>query len=308
MNLSKPWRQLCSSIIVQLGITLFFLPASIAKSLSFHGDGLYNESSQERCAETIRIAQKTLIKMCGNGANKLESRENPVPCESTNVTTVRGPGGVGETALINFLSSRGFLTNDKDNFDRVKHSPFRANNGRSKGFHGVNSGSCPNEPGLYLYGDPVASVFSLYRRNYAIRQYARLNQKHMGGPLPANASEYVRNGTDVWFQYKKHMTLWLRHCPNILAMTLTDMVDPGMLSLIAYHLNIPSSRIEGFNIAPRASPTTSDFDLPFYTKLYRDLQKVASRRRCQIGMPPKRGPRGMGPRPHGLSAANYIGE
>ena len=162
-----------------------------------------------------------------------------------------------------------------------------------------------NEPGLYLYGDPVASVFSLYRRNYAIRQYARLNQKHMGGPLPANASEYVRNGTDVWFQYKKHMALWLKHCPNILAMTLTDMVDPGMLSLIAYHLNIPSSRIEGFNIAPRASPTTSDFDLPFYTKHigYKNIKTTVPD--CKNAT---KEDHGNGPKAARPSAANYIGE
>ena len=75
---------------------------------------------------------------------------------------VKGFGGVGESYVMKELKHAGYITNDGRNKDRIKHSAFGIQGKKPKDACPIDNAAM----GIYVYGDPMSAVESLYRRGY----------------------------------------------------------------------------------------------------------------------------------------------
>ncbi len=106
-------------------------------------------------------------------------------------------GGVGTTFLIDFLSQYK-ICNDRDDKDGFKHlekpPPTRNNNLRA----------------IYIFGNPIDAVYSLFRRQFHHEQsYKLLEQYRDLKPVPLEMSldTYAAEGIDK-FQFENHFLNW----------------------------------------------------------------------------------------------------
>ena len=115
-------------------------------------------------------------------------------------------GGVATTTLLEFLSAHGRVNHPYDQ-DRLKHlvrPPARVR---------------PRKCFLYVYGDPVLAVMSLYRRGY-VRVQARKNGNVSVKRLPVSVDDYANQGVDA-LRLTRHLESWL-HMPLRLPVVFID--------------------------------------------------------------------------------------
>lgn len=118
-------------------------------------------------------------------------------------------GGSGTTMLLDFLGER-MRVNDANSFvDGIKH----ANSPNHPALEGREIGCA-----IYIYGDPVHTVLSLFRRGYYRRMIYKLSSDtHRDGPDYFSASqenrteitldEFVERGEDL-FSINRHWKNW----------------------------------------------------------------------------------------------------
>lgn len=111
-------------------------------------------------------------------------------------------GGVGTTFFLDFVSQFK-KTNDPQDEDKIKHlviPPVSFNK---------------NVRFVYIYGNPVEAVPSLFGRGMANFQSKKLqrDQQIINEPIPLDATleEYAIAGVDK-FQFRKHFYNWYRDC------------------------------------------------------------------------------------------------
>jgi hypothetical protein len=95
---------------------------------------------------------------------------------------VVGPGGCATTCIIRHLTANGVICNAPDNSDLLKHLPAPDPN--------ILTGwdRC-----IYVYGNLVLAVTSLFRRGYAPTQVQRLGNPHqLSSKLVDSFDAYVR--------------------------------------------------------------------------------------------------------------------
>ncbi|MGH9890425.1 MAG: hypothetical protein ACREA0_00255 [bacterium] len=98
------------------------------------------------------------------------------------------------TTLLEFLSGYGHV-NDPASADRLKHLVRPPTWVR------------PRKAFIYVYGDPILAVMSLYRRGYAQIQ-ARRNGRISTRPIPETVDDYARQGIDN-LRLTRHLESWL---------------------------------------------------------------------------------------------------
>mmetsp|Transcript_5006 Transcript_5006/g.9419 ORF Transcript_5006/g.9419 Transcript_5006/m.9419 type:complete len:235 (-) Transcript_5006:162-866(-) len=108
-------------------------------------------------------------------------------------------GGVGTDLLLKFLNDHHFSTNLVTDFDNLKH-PFRP-----------AKFACGGGPRavVYLFGNPLESVASHYRRGWAERQASKTGGPTAFEDFPPTFEEYVEQGKDL-FGYEGALTNWLK--------------------------------------------------------------------------------------------------
>ncbi|GAX80559.1 hypothetical protein CEUSTIGMA_g7996.t1 [Chlamydomonas eustigma] len=107
-------------------------------------------------------------------------------------------GGVGTSEVSNFLNLHGISTNLLSDEDNLKHI-------NSPPKHGSPGPKCV----IYLYGDPLASIASHYRRGHAYHQALKTSGKWLKeNEFPKTFREYVERGEDL-FGYYSHFQHWL---------------------------------------------------------------------------------------------------
>ncbi|KAK3260078.1 hypothetical protein CYMTET_30948, partial [Cymbomonas tetramitiformis] len=106
-------------------------------------------------------------------------------------------GGVGTDLLLEFFDTAGFKVNLVTDRDYLKHTHCPPTYGDTK----VAPRVC-----LYLFGDPLDSVCSHYRRGWA---YSQAHKTSGGSTLvetsfPPTFEEYLKRGEDL-FGYESHI-------------------------------------------------------------------------------------------------------
>tara|TARA_B100001248_G_scaffold182236_1_gene138728 strand:- start:2958 stop:3710 length:753 start_codon:yes stop_codon:yes gene_type:complete len=155
-------------------------------------------------------------------------------------------GGVGTTFIISHLS-RYLKTNNPEDKDYFKHSslPLISSN--------------PNIKFVYIYGNPMLAVISLFRRNYFKDHLSKLQRWNKGNidSIFYNLSieDYAKNGIDLldlsghfYNWYDKHLfyqTLFIRY------ETLHENLD-----ILFNFCEIPSKHIDNF---PKRKYRVSNF-------------------------------------------------
>lgn len=145
-------------------------------------------------------------------------------------------GGVGSTELSNFLTRHGVRCNlltDQDAVRHVNRPPPRLGCGRTRV--------------VYLYGDPLASVASHYRRGMARHQALKTSgdPRLVDPGFPATFEEYVERGEDL-FGIERHLDDWLTQPTgyDILFVRYDDMFEPEVArALFSYTCgHLPTGR------------------------------------------------------------------
>lgn len=202
--------------------------------------------------------------------------------ESAGKTLVVGSGGVGETALMDYLKQHGVKTNGARNEDGMKHSPYAF-----EGYFGWKPGSCPPESSLYIFGDPAHAISSLYRRDYQRGQVIILSGNRVNGrgfciQLPKTAEKYLSIGDDFAFQLLNHMRDWVVNCPRMMAITLDDFAG-NRVADITRHLNISELRINGYALQNDHGGNVTTY--PYYAKTFQTMKSMAKMKWVENGYP-----------------------
>ncbi|KAG1653001.1 hypothetical protein FOA52_007856 [Chlamydomonas sp. UWO 241] len=146
-------------------------------------------------------------------------------------------GGVGSTELSNFLKRHGIATNllrDEDNLRHVGRPP--------------RHGPCGPRVVVYLYGDPLSSIASHYRRGHALHQAIKTSGNHQlrAATFPPTFEAYVCRGADL-FGYASHFRAWLREPTSgydVVMVRYERMWEPGvacqLVHLLAGHARPPA--------------------------------------------------------------------
>lgn len=103
-------------------------------------------------------------------------------------------GGVKTTMLMEFLARHGVVNDpygDRRNLKHLARPPRRM---------------APRRMFVYVHGDPVRSVLSLYRRQYAQAQSRKLG--YLGPVLPPTVDGYAERGVDA-LRITRHLRTWL---------------------------------------------------------------------------------------------------
>jgi hypothetical protein len=103
-------------------------------------------------------------------------------------------GGVATTTILEFLKAHGNV-NDPADRDGLKHLVRPPTGVRPRGAF------------IYVYGDPVLAVISLYVRGYAGLQ-ARKNGHVSIRPIPRSVDDYASQGFDA-LRLTRHLQSWL---------------------------------------------------------------------------------------------------
>lgn len=151
-------------------------------------------------------------------------------------TLVVSYGGVGTTFLMKHLADYRQL-NDFYDEDRLKH----------RGLPPLRFSELPKC--IYVYGDPVKAVLSLFRRGYQMAQSQKL--QHAGvtrnGPIAEGETldAYARAGIDR-FRFEEHFTNW--HDRFVLYPTLFVRYEAlfDHVQDIADFLELPTKVVEHF--------------------------------------------------------------
>eukprot|EP00798_Chlamydomonas_sp_ICE-L_P005535 gene5535-4169_t len=131
-------------------------------------------------------------------------------------------GGVGSTELSNFLNQHGLSTNLLTDQDNLRHCPRPPTFGlASAPAHEEAGPSCSISDGgaraqprtvVCLYGNPLASIASHYRRGHAYHQSLKTSggatAKIRSQDFPTSFEDYVAKGEDL-FGYEQHLQNWL---------------------------------------------------------------------------------------------------
>lgn len=107
-------------------------------------------------------------------------------------------GGVGTDLLMRFLNEHGISTNLVTDFDSLKH-PFKPLE--------FTSGSEPHAC-IYLFGNPLDSIASHYRRGWAERQASKTSGGTVFSDFPQTFEQYIARGEDL-FGYEPTLKHWL---------------------------------------------------------------------------------------------------
>ena len=164
-------------------------------------------------------------------------------------------GGSGTTAIINHLRAKGLKTNHPHDFDALKHRPF--------------NGVCPYK-GLYIYGDSIKVVQSLYRRGYQRQMSLKLSG--FTRSVPATAEAYLGQHEDLHFRLKEHMQGWLQ-CESVMAVTAQDIQNHP--KVVADHLGLFLSNVTGFKVHNRTVTNTSGVSR-YFQRLSSELTALAA--------------------------------
>mmetsp|Transcript_37510 Transcript_37510/g.52063 ORF Transcript_37510/g.52063 Transcript_37510/m.52063 type:complete len:236 (+) Transcript_37510:93-800(+) len=118
----------------------------------------------------------------------------PVPLD----LIVSSLGGVGTNMMMQFLHQAGFSINLVTDYDGLKHAP-----------------APPRMPAeraprlaLYIFGNPLLSVASHYRRAWAEAQAAKTSGRGAFQDFPQTFALYLERGEDL-FGYEAALTHWL---------------------------------------------------------------------------------------------------
>ena len=112
-------------------------------------------------------------------------------------------GGVGSTELSNFFNKHGITTNLLKDSDLMRHA---AAPPASYGEHADSSGP---RVIIYLYGDPLTSIASHYRRGHPYHQALKTNggTRLLERDFPKTFEDYVKRGEDI-FGLVDHFHNW----------------------------------------------------------------------------------------------------
>ncbi len=178
-------------------------------------------------------------------------------------------GGAGSTMLISHLS-RFRKTNEPGDRDGFKHCALPPVTLR-KGFRFI-----------YVYGDPVDSVISLFSRHYHHEHSAKLQRFILPQvrPIPANMSlaEYACQGEDR-FYFREHFQNWYDRCLFHETLFLRYECLHDNIEKLADYLKLPRAFVDEFPArAPRKStaamlPATVRKHLELS---YRDLSEITA--------------------------------
>jgi len=165
-------------------------------------------------------------------------------------------GGVGTTFLINFLSKYLYTNHpaDADGFKHIPLPPIRVK---------------PQARFIYIFGDPIVSAISLFRRNFHYQQSKKLQRFNLIQNLinkDENISSYANRGKDKlnieqhfnnWFQhYRLYRTLFLRY----------DSIWDNIGHLIDF-LELPEYVINDFPKKRERNSLIDSIDAETYDKL-----------------------------------------
>jgi len=101
-------------------------------------------------------------------------------------------GGVGTTSTIRQMETAGSMVNNVDDKDGLKHKPWQRTLEHVNFLRTLKNCSALAKPELsirrimYVYGDPVHAVVSLYRRSYVFEQFEKVPRS------PVNTEEARR--------------------------------------------------------------------------------------------------------------------
>lgn len=180
-------------------------------------------------------------------------------------------GGVKTTMLMEFLARHGEVNDpyaDHGNLKHVARPPRRL---------------APRGMFIYVYGDPVRAVLSLYRRQYAQAQSRKLG--YVGPRLPATVDGYAARGVDA-LRITRHLRIWLQAQLTVpIAYVDSERLwadVPSLLSALgvdAAPAGFPLEKPRGSDVStlePRTRDRLESIYAP-YRQLVRDLPPVAVR-------------------------------
>jgi len=170
---------------------------------------------------------------------------------------VVGWGGVGQSYVMKKLGDA--LLNCIYDSDGEKHSPvLPKNRPHSRDY---------STPTLYIYGDPMMTIQSHYRRNWANNQAHKISRGkfglHHSQALPSSLSEYEKKvcKTQVdYFDFLSHAKEWAAK-PNVVLMTLEDLA----------RINFFDIKLKNRTSDPSGSPQAY---ADFYNKIYEEVNSL----------------------------------
>ena len=112
-------------------------------------------------------------------------------------------GGVGSTELSNFLNKHNITTNLLKDGDLMRHA------NKPPDLYGPEGESGPRVI-VYLYGDPLASIASHYRRGHPYHQALKTNggRRILERDFPLTFESYCQKGEDL-FGLQEHFNNWM---------------------------------------------------------------------------------------------------
>ncbi len=144
-------------------------------------------------------------------------------------------GGTGTTMLIRFLSDY-FRCNSEDDGDGLKHTD-KIPVSRNKDLKLI-----------YLYGDPIDAVYSLFRREFfnlhsrkLLRSYPKLAPIAVGTTLPA----YAEEGVDR-LKFQQHFDNWYKRDQFFPVLFIKYERLWENLPILFEYLGIPTDQIDRF--------------------------------------------------------------
>jgi hypothetical protein len=128
-------------------------------------------------------------------------------------------GGVGSTELSNYLNRHGISTNLLQDGDGIRHA-----NAPPSSYGDSEEASGPRII-IYLYGDPLTSIASHYRRGHAYHQALKTNGgvRLLERDFPKTFQAYVQRGEDL-FGLQEHFNHW----------KTTEIKPPKNVCLVKY--------------------------------------------------------------------------